>query len=257
MGCKGIFNLVVILISVIFISESTLAQETKKRTFTRRQVSYYDGRNGKPAYVAIDGIVYDVSGSNYWKNGIHEQMHHAGMDLSSEIIAAPHRKDVLERFPRVGVVREDSRWVPPFLLNLIRDYPILRRHPHPFFVHFPMAFLLGGALFMVLHLVRPKIAPFEQMAFAMLILGVFFTPPSIVSGLWSWWIVYNLELNPEILYKIVLAIILLLTEIVCLLLRIGHPFEKNLRGWTYFGLMLFLTADALAIGYFGGKLTYG
>ncbi len=257
MNCQRTSKIVIFLTCAILISASALAEEAKNRTFTPQQLSYYDGRNGKPAYVAVDGIVYDVSGSNYWKNGTHEQMHHAGRDLSSEIIAAPHRKDVLERFPRVGVLRDDRWWVPSFLLNLIRDYPILRRHPHPFFVHFPMAFLLGGALFMLLHLVRPKIAPFERMAFAMLILGIFFTPPSIVSGLWSWWIIYNLELNPEILYKIVLAIMLLLTEIVCLLLRVGHPFEKNLRGWTYFGLMLFIMADALAIGYFGGKLTYG
>ncbi len=257
MRCKGIFNLVLILISAIFITESALAQETKERTFTSQQLSFYDGRAGKPAYVAVDGIVYDVSGSNYWKNGIHENMHYAGRDLSSEINAAPHSRDVLKHFPRIGVLHEDRRWIPSFLLNLIRDYPILRRHPHPFVVHFPMVFLFGGALFMLLHLMRPKMAPFEQMAFVMLILGTFFTPLAIVSGLWSWWIVYNLQLGPEILCKIVLAILLLLTEGVCLLLRIGHPYEKNARGWTYFSLMFFIAADALAIGYFGGKLTYG
>jgi predicted heme/steroid binding protein/uncharacterized membrane protein len=254
---KEIFNIVVILISAIFISESALAQETKERTFTPQQLSFYDGREGKPAYVAVDGIVHDVSGSNYWRTGIHENMHYAGRDLSSEINAAPHSRDVLKYFPRVGVLHEDKQWVPSFLLNLIRDYPILRRHPHPFIVHFPMVFLSGGALFMLLHLMRPKMAPFEQMAFVMLILGIIFTPPAIVSGLWSWWIVYNLEVEPEILYKIVLAILLLLTEVACLLLRIGHPFEKNARGWTYFGLMFFIAADALATGYFGGKLVYG
>jgi len=257
MSCKGILNLFVILISAIFISESALAQETKERTFTHQQISFYDGREGKPAYVAVDGVVYDASGSNYWKNGTHENMHHAGRDLSSEINAAPHGRDVLEHLPRVGVLHEDSRWVPSFLLHLIKDYPILRRHPHPFFVHFPMVFLFGGALFMLLHLVRPKMAPFEQMAFVMLILGIIFTPLAIVTGLWSWWIVYNLDVEPEILYKIVLAALLLLAEVVCLLLRIGHPFDKNTRGWTYFSLMLFIAADVLAIGYFGGKLTYG
>ena len=110
---------------------------------------------------------------------------------------------------------------------------------------------------MLLHLVRPKMAPFEQMAFVMLILGIIFTPLAIVTGLWSWWIVYNLDVEPEILYKIVLAALLLLAEVVCLLLRIGHPFDKKTRGWTYFSLMLFIAADVLAIGYFGGKLTYG
>ena len=248
---------VFIVVCTILISARTFAEQAKDPTFTAQQLSFYDGRNGRPAYVAVDGIVYDVSESKYWKNGIHQNLHHAGADLSSEINESPHGRDVLKNLPRVGTLREDRRGVPSFVIALIRHHPVLRRHPHPFVVHFPMVFLFGGALFVLLHLVRPKMAPFEQMAFAMLILGIIFTPPAIVTGLWSWWIVYNLEAHPEILYKIVLAIILLLTEVACLLLRIGHPFEKNARGWFYFGLMLFIAADALAIGYFGGKLTYG
>ena len=246
-----------ILVSSVLISVRVFAAESKDPTFTEQQLSFYDGRNGRPAYVAVDGIVYDVSESPYWKNGTHENMHHAGMDLSSEINEAPHGREVLKNLPRVGTLKEDRRGIPPFVLALIRHYPVLRRHPHPFVVHFPMVFLFGAALFMVLYLLRPKMAPFEQMAFAMLILGIIFTPPAIVTGLWSWWLVYNLEVHQEILYKIVLAIVLLLTEVVCLLLRMGHPFEKNARGWIYFGLMLFIAADALTVGYFGGKLTYG
>jgi predicted heme/steroid binding protein/uncharacterized membrane protein len=246
-----------IVLCSILISARAFAEKSKDPTFTEQQLSFYDGRNGRPAYVAVDGIVYDVSNSKYWKNGIHENMHHAGEDLSSDINEAPHGRDVLKNLPRVGTLKEDRRGVPSFVLALIRHYPVLRRHPHPFVVHFPMVFLFGGALFVVLHLVRPEMACFDQMAFAMLILGIICTPPAIVTGLWSWWIVYNLEVHPEILYKTVLAIILLLTEVVCLLLRIGHPFKKNARGWVYIALMLFIAADALTIGYFGGKLTYG
>jgi predicted heme/steroid binding protein/uncharacterized membrane protein len=257
MECKGSRRTLLFLTCAILIATPALSQERKNRVFTPQQLSFYDGRNGKPAYIAVDGIVYDVSESKYWENGIHQDMHYAGVDLSSEINESPHGRDVLKKLPRVGVLREDRRGVPSFLLALIRHHPVLRRHPHPFLVHFPMVFLFGGALFMILHLGRPKMAPFEQMAFAMLILGIIFTPPAIITGLWSWWIVYNFEVHREILYKIVMATLLLLAEIVCLLLRKGHPFERNGRGWTYFGLMLFIAADALAIGYFGGKLTYG
>ena len=159
--------------------------------------------------------------------------------------------------PRVGIFQRDKTWIPQLLIRLITRYPILRRHPHPFFVHFPMVFLFGGAIFMVLHLVRPQLAPFEKVAFLMLIMGILFTPPAIVSGLWTWWIAYSWRVPPQILYKIILAIALLLTEIVSLLLRIGHPFDRTARGWVYFALMLFIAIDALTIGYFGGQLTYG
>ncbi len=254
-------NLKLLLIAVIlafFIFPSALAQERNEaRTFTRLELSYFDGRNGRPAYVAVDGIVYDVSHSNHWKNGIHEDSHRAGVDLTAELQAAPHGREVLQNISRVGILQEDKYWIPSFLITLISRYPILRRHPHPFVVHFPMVFLFGGAIFMLLHLILPQQAPFEKMAFAMLIMGIFFTPPAIVTGLWSWWIVYSLKMLPPILYKITLAIVLLLTEMVCLLLRIGHPFERTVRGWVYCALMLFLAADGLTIGYFGGVLTYG
>jgi hypothetical protein len=88
-------------------------------------------------------------------------------------------------------------------------------------------------------------------------MGIIFTPPAIVSGLWTWWIVYSLRGPPQILYKIILTTALLLAEIASLILRIGHPFEKTVRGWGYFALMLFLAADGLTIGYFGGVITYG
>ncbi len=249
--------LVMIVACSILISASAFAQERKYQIFTQEDLSYNDGSNGRPAYVVVDGIVYDVSKSEYWKGGVHESMHRAGVDLTAELLSAPHGREVLRHVPRVGIFQRDKTWIPRFLVTLITRYPILRRHPHPFFVHFPMVFLFGGAVFMLLHLVRPQLAHFEKAAFLMLIMGILFTPPAVVSGLWTWWIAYSLRVSPQILAKMILAIILLLTEIVSLLLRIRHPFERTVRGWVYFALMLFLAADGLTIGYFGGVITYG
>ena len=39
------------------------------KTFTKEELSKYDGQNGQPAYVAIEGVVYDVSGKEAWKGG--------------------------------------------------------------------------------------------------------------------------------------------------------------------------------------------
>lgn len=40
-----------------------------KKTFTTTELAEFDGRNGHPAYVAVKGVVYDVSNVPQWKGG--------------------------------------------------------------------------------------------------------------------------------------------------------------------------------------------
>ena len=61
-----------------------------------------DGRDGRPAYVAVSGTLYDVSASDRWKDGNHEGVHQAGQDLTEALKSAPHVRAVIERFPVVG-----------------------------------------------------------------------------------------------------------------------------------------------------------
>jgi predicted heme/steroid binding protein len=68
---------------------------------TADQLATYDGRDGHPAYVAYQGVIYDVSESAMWSEGDHEGTHVAGSDLTAEHDEAPH--DVLVTdFPQVG-----------------------------------------------------------------------------------------------------------------------------------------------------------
>ena len=255
--CLTVFISISLVGFVTVAALPALAQETKNRTFTPKELSLYNGTNGRPAYVAVEGKVYDVSKSRFWENGHHE-IHHAGLDLTDELQRAPHGKEVLRNMAEAGVLlKTEKDQLPTFVETLLKRYPVVRRHPHPFFVHFPLVFLFGGAVFIFLHLYRPRVAPFEQAAFMMLIMGVIFTLPAIVTGLWNWWVAFSLQPSPQVFYKISLSIILFLVEITCLLIRIRGPFEKNTRGWVYLGLMLFLAVDVLAIGFFGGQLTYG
>jgi predicted heme/steroid binding protein len=76
------------------------------KEFTKRELAQYDGANGKPVYVAYEGIVYDVSASFLWKDGIHEVLHKAGLDLTAALKEAPHGDEALKKFPAVGVIRE-------------------------------------------------------------------------------------------------------------------------------------------------------
>jgi predicted heme/steroid binding protein len=72
-----------------------------EKTFTLDELAAFNGKNGQPAYVAVDGTVYDVTNNRAWKNGQH-QNYSAGMDLTEAIKAAPHGTDILKDVPVVG-----------------------------------------------------------------------------------------------------------------------------------------------------------
>lgn len=73
------------------------------KEFTLEDLKMYDGREGRPAYVAYDGVVYDVTESAMWGDGDHEGMHQAGDDLTAEHGDAPHDVYVTD-FPEVGTL---------------------------------------------------------------------------------------------------------------------------------------------------------
>ena len=71
---------------------------------TLNQLSYYDGTNGKPAYVGFEGSIYDVTNASGWSNGMHEGMHLAGQDCTSILKNAPHGTSVLNQIPVIGEI---------------------------------------------------------------------------------------------------------------------------------------------------------
>jgi predicted heme/steroid binding protein len=74
------------------------------KLFTADELATFDGKEGRPAYVACAGKVYDVTGSAMWENGEHEDEHSAGIDLTDDMDFAPHNDGVLEAFPVVGTL---------------------------------------------------------------------------------------------------------------------------------------------------------
>jgi len=72
------------------------------RKFTSAELEEYNGKNGKPAYIAYQGKVYDLSESGLWRDGEHMGMHQAGKDLTDELELAPHGEEVFERVKLVG-----------------------------------------------------------------------------------------------------------------------------------------------------------
>jgi predicted heme/steroid binding protein len=108
-----------ILLLVLFVVSVTAAivsaaaemhnvtKTPKIKEFTLEELAKYNGKNMKAAYVAYQGIVYDVSYSYLWKNGEHKG-HHAGKDLTKEISKAAHGPGALMGFPVVGTLKNDS-----------------------------------------------------------------------------------------------------------------------------------------------------
>lgn len=75
--------------------------DASQRTFTKDQLAKYDGLNGNPAYIAVSGVVYDVSNVKQWRTGRH-QGYTAGLDLTDAIQQSPHGTSVLDGLPIVG-----------------------------------------------------------------------------------------------------------------------------------------------------------
>lgn len=85
------------------VSTTTASGE---QVFTLEDLAQHDGKDGRAAYVAVDGIVYDVSGSRMWPEGQHSACGlgaMAGRDLSETIQRAPRNmRTLIENMPVVG-----------------------------------------------------------------------------------------------------------------------------------------------------------
>lgn len=90
-------------------AKTTAKSETKALSLTIKELAAYNGKNGKPAYVAVDGVIYDVTGVEAWKDGEHKGGK-AGTDISALIKNAPHKISVLGKRTTVGsIVPEGKR----------------------------------------------------------------------------------------------------------------------------------------------------
>lgn len=78
--------------------------ENVQRKFTLEELKQYDGKNGKPAYIAYKGKVYDVTDNYLWLDGDHQGQHAAGKDLTEDMASAPHSEENLERVKLIGIL---------------------------------------------------------------------------------------------------------------------------------------------------------
>lgn len=88
------------------VSEASSPTGDSVPEMTLDELAKYNGKDGEKAYVAVDGIVYDVTLVPPWAGGIHQGKYQAGIDASSLINESPHGKKVLEKLTVVGKIKQ-------------------------------------------------------------------------------------------------------------------------------------------------------
>ena len=226
------------------------------KEFTQEELLSFNGKEGRPVYIALQEKVYDVSKSPLWSKGLHMNRHAPGRDLAGEISAAPHGTEVLERYPQVGVLKkgapEELKHLPLGLQTLLEKFPMARRHPHPMIVHFPIALLTASSLFILLSFIF-KDPSFDRTSFYLLVLGAIASPLAMATGLFTWWVNYRLKLSLFVKRKIQFSMLLLIFEIILILWR---SFSSSISSPIYFIMVVILTPIVSILGYYGGQMTF-
>jgi predicted heme/steroid binding protein len=65
----------------------------------RKEWQKNDGTKGRPAWVKVGDLLYDVTESSRWVDGLHFRRHQAGQDMTEALKGAPHGPEKLEGFP--------------------------------------------------------------------------------------------------------------------------------------------------------------
>ena len=80
-------------------------EEPELLQLTIEDLAMYDGQDGNPAYIAVNGTVYDVTDVPAWNSGTHNGGM-VGMDVTDLIGGAPHGEGVLDGLTVVGEIIE-------------------------------------------------------------------------------------------------------------------------------------------------------
>ena len=106
-GPLFIFLILTCLILAACASAPEPVAEEDLIELTLEELSEFDGLEGRPAYIAIDGDIYDVTDNPNWRSG-HHNGYYAGNDLTEEIKnISPHGVSKLKAVPMIGRIKAE------------------------------------------------------------------------------------------------------------------------------------------------------
>ena len=262
------------------------------KTFTLDELKHANGQNERPIHVCVNGKIYDITDSPLWTDGEHMNRHHAGADLSEEIKDAPHDLSVLEHYEQVGILHPDSDLdsgsdttksqktaesedivkatdksiksttgktiESPRTPTLLK--PLMRLHPHPVSVHFPIALTIISAILIVAgHLLPSFAVKLHTAAKVDLVLAALFTVPAIATGFLShyynygnkWTAIFKIKLILSAIFSSVFLITLLLLFVI-----VESDFISSSMQIFFATLVFILAVNVMGLGYFGGRITF-
>ncbi len=221
------------------------------KQFTVAELSRYDGKEGRSAYFAFKGKVYDATNSRLWKNGKHGGSHVAGIDLTEDFTNSPHSEEVLARLPIVGYLVKKETLGQQFLRRIDSF------HPHATLVHLSIAYTVVAPFTFIGWIVSNRTV-FDEITLYLLVLSMITVPLSFLTGIVSWIINYETKATIAFNLKFALGLLLLLTIMGTLIFRItGSNVVLSKPGCYYYLVVLIIQFTlALASDFFGKRIVY-
>ncbi len=101
-----LYGMVCCQMNQLQVSPAVLPQQNQQnqqnqRDLTLQELAKFNGKDGKPAYVAVNGTVYDVTNNAAWAAASHFGLT-AGKDLTSEFASCHAGQNILNKLKVVG-----------------------------------------------------------------------------------------------------------------------------------------------------------
>lgn len=85
-----------------------VSQPEASAVYDADSLKEYTGKDGRRCYVAVDGVVYEITSKSLWQDGQHTPSGgeaYCGADLTEALKRSPHGASKLRDLPKVGTYK--------------------------------------------------------------------------------------------------------------------------------------------------------